>query len=41
MEDDGETRAEELDLGLPVELRPEICDMFDAMLYCTSASHLT
>ncbi|KAK3896988.1 hypothetical protein C8A05DRAFT_20156, partial [Staphylotrichum tortipilum] len=30
---DSTPAKEELELGMPVELRPEICDIFDAMLY--------
>ena len=35
-EDADGSRTGGLDLGVPVELRPEICDMFEAMLYCRS-----
>jgi hypothetical protein len=29
------SEAEMVEIGRPVELRPEVCDIFEAMLYCT------
>jgi hypothetical protein len=36
-----DSRTEELDLPAPVELRPELCDFIEAMLYCTYNYHST
>jgi len=34
-----DTDAEDMLVGRPVELRPEVCDVFEAMMYCTSVSY--
>lgn len=28
-------QTDNLDIGRPVELRPEVCDVFEALMYCT------
>ncbi len=35
-DDSGGSPPEDLLIGPPVELRPEVCDVFEAIMYCTS-----
>ena len=35
-DDPGGSPPHDLLIGKPVELRPEVCDVFDAIMYCTS-----